>query len=110
MARTEGVALERETLDGRRVTTVEAASRLGITVVGSASILQGRLSRDLPAEAAAQLPGLGTDAQRALQFARSAPCVTTALVGMSRGAHVRENLAVAGVPPADLKAWFGSRR
>jgi aryl-alcohol dehydrogenase-like predicted oxidoreductase len=45
-------------------------------------------------------PGLSTSAQRALQFARSTPGVTTALVGMGRREHVAENLDVARVEPA----------
>ncbi len=75
------------------------AGDLGITVMTSASILQGRLARSLPQALAERIPGLVTDAQRALQFARSAPGVTTALVGMSRLEHARENAAVLGVPP-----------
>jgi aryl-alcohol dehydrogenase-like predicted oxidoreductase len=109
MAMTEGLALPRESISQRKLTTILAANELGITVVASASMLQGRLSRDLPEKMVMQLPGFESDAQRALQFARSAPGVTVALVGMSRSAHVAENLAVAGVPPADLSPWFGPR-
>jgi aryl-alcohol dehydrogenase-like predicted oxidoreductase len=36
----------------------------------------------------------------ALQFARSVPGLTTALVGMSRVEHVKTNLALVGVEPA----------
>jgi aryl-alcohol dehydrogenase-like predicted oxidoreductase len=106
LAMTEGLAYERESLDGRRVSTVEAARLLGVTVVASASLLQGRLSRDLPEEAVRQLPGLETNAQRALQFARSAPGVTTALAGMSRTGHVAENLRVGSIPPAEIAGWL----
>jgi aryl-alcohol dehydrogenase-like predicted oxidoreductase len=42
--------------------------------------------------------GLETDAQRALQFVRSAPGVGTALVGMSRLEHVEENLRLVEKP------------
>ena len=41
-----------------------------------------------------------SDAERALQFVRSTPGITTALVGMSRAEHVRANLAIVGVAPA----------
>ncbi len=44
--------------------------------------------------------GLKNDAARALQFARSVPGVTTALVGMSRVEHVHANLEIVGVEPA----------
>jgi aryl-alcohol dehydrogenase-like predicted oxidoreductase len=79
-------------------TVLEQAARLDITVVASASLLQARLARDLPAELVAQFPGTQTDAQRAIQFTRSTPGVTVALVGMSNPAHVRENLVVSQLP------------
>ena len=41
---------------------------------------------------------LGSDAQRSLQFVRSTPGVTSALVGMKTAAHVRDNLALATRP------------
>ena len=53
----------------------------------------------LPSVISEQLPGLRTDAQRAIQFVRSTPGIATGLVGMSRIAHVEENLEVAAVPP-----------
>ena len=58
----------------------EAAS-LGVTVIASASLLQGRV--------AAQV-----GAREAIEFVRSTPGITTALVGMSRVEHVEENLAL----------------
>lgn len=91
-------------LGDAHVPFLAAARALGITVMTSASILQGQLSRDLPAAVRDALGGLDTDAQRALQFVRSTPGVTTALVGMRDVAHVRENGAVAAVPPADTAA------
>jgi len=54
----------------------------------------------LPA-ALREVLGGPTDAQSALQFTRSAPGLTTALVGMSRPQHVEENLALAARPPLD---------
>jgi aryl-alcohol dehydrogenase-like predicted oxidoreductase len=53
----------------------------------------------LPAELGTALPGLATDAQRALQFVRSTPGIGTALVGMKAVAHVEENAGVARTPP-----------
>ncbi|MGH9662654.1 MAG: aldo/keto reductase, partial [Bryobacteraceae bacterium] len=76
------------------------AERLGITVVASATLLQARLARGLPGEVAEKFPGLATDAQRAIQFTRSTPGISVALVGMGRREHVIENLGVATVPPA----------
>lgn len=83
-----------------------AADRLGVTVMCSASMMQARLSQNLPAFVGQALRGLNTDAQRAIQFVRSTPGVTTALVGMSQRTHVEENLAVAGVPPAPVDEFF----
>lgn len=85
-------------VEGKRV--VEWAEELGISVVASASLAQARLSRGLPDVLAQWAPDTTTDAQRAIQFARSAPGVAVALVGMSRTEHVAENLAVAAIPPA----------
>jgi predicted aldo/keto reductase-like oxidoreductase len=85
-------------VDGESVLT--SAVRLGITVVASASLLQSRLAHNLPREIRDQFPGAQTDAQCALQFARSTPGITVALVGMSDPRHVRDNLGLAGIPPA----------
>jgi len=84
---------------------LELAAKSGITVVASATLLQARLSRDLPQALAEKLPGLSTDAQRAIQFTRSTPGIAAALVGMSRAAHVAENLAVAGVAPLATETY-----
>jgi aryl-alcohol dehydrogenase-like predicted oxidoreductase len=84
---------------------LELAAKSGITVVASATLLQARLSRDLPQALAEKLPGLSTDAQRAIQFTRSTPGIAAALVGMSHTAHVAENLAVAGVRPLATEAY-----
>lgn len=55
---------------------VDEAQRLGVTVMTSASLLQGRIPP-----------------QTAIEFVRSNPGITTALIGMSRVEHVEENLA-----------------
>ena len=57
-------------------TVIEEAQQLGVSVVTSASLLQGRIPP-----------------QMAIQFVRSTMGVTTALIGMSRVEHVEENLA-----------------
>jgi aryl-alcohol dehydrogenase-like predicted oxidoreductase len=99
LAMTEAFRLPNQTVGGREVTFLDAARELGVTVMASSSMLQARLSAKLPAEISDHLPGLRTDAQRAIQFTRSTPGVTTALVGMSRVPHVEENLALAKFPP-----------
>lgn len=95
-----------QTLNGRKVTLLEAASELGITVMASASMLQAKLAAGLPPVVSEALKGLRTGAQRAIQFARSTPGITTALVGMSQVAHVEENLEVAATPPAEMDDYL----
>jgi aryl-alcohol dehydrogenase-like predicted oxidoreductase len=87
------------------VSLLEAARRLGLFVMTSASIYQGRLARGLPPVIAEFLPGFETDAQRALQFVRSTPGVGTALVGMASAVHVEENARVRAVPPLPWKQF-----
>src|SRR5262249_33497561 len=74
---------------------LEAARKLDMYVMTAASIYQGQLVRSLPPVLAEVMPGLTTDAQRALQFARSTPGVGTALVGMKSDAHVTEAAGLA---------------
>jgi aryl-alcohol dehydrogenase-like predicted oxidoreductase len=99
LAMPEAHASATQLVAGERMTALEAAARLGVAVVASASILQGQLSRRLPQALTDALPGLDTSAQRALQFVRSTAGVTAALVGMSRREHVAENLAVSRTAP-----------
>lgn len=96
----EALTRANQQVDGEWVSILEAAARLGILAMGSASILQGQMARNLPRLVGEALPGLTTDAQRAIQFVRSTPGLGVALVGMQRVAHVEENLATATVAPA----------
>src|SRR6202035_2277304 len=99
LAMTEALTLGNQSVNGRDQTVMEAASELNITLIASASLLQGQVARHLPAFVADAL-GLEDDAQRSLQFVRSSPGITTALVGMSHVEHVRANAKLAGVAPA----------
>jgi len=45
-----------------------------------------------------------TNAQRAIQFTRSTPGISVALVGMGHSEHVLENLGVAQFQPLDRDA------
>lgn len=106
LAMPEALTSANQVVDGESLSLLMAADRLGITVMCSASLLQAKLSQGLPPFVGEALKGLNTDAQRAIQFVRSTPGVTTALVGMSRRAHVDENLAVAAVAPASVEEFF----
>lgn len=83
LAMPEALVRPTQALDSRSASMVQAARPFGITLIASAPILQGQLSRNLPHMVTASL-GLNSDLERALQFARSAPGITTALIGMSR--------------------------
>lgn len=94
-------------LDGQRLTLLEAAQALGLSVQASASMLQARILREVAAQQGAlagALPGCATPAQLALHFTRSCPGVTVALCGMGRASHVEENLPVMALPKADPEA------
>lgn len=99
-----------QSMEGQPAPALVAARSRGLMVFASASLLQGRLAQGLPGEISRHLAGLDTDAQRALQFVRSTPGITAALVGMSHREHVEENLATARVAPMsfrDYRAMFG---
>lgn len=97
LALPEARVLPNHELNGEDVSAIDAARSLGVTVVASASILQGKLAQNLPPGLREALGNLETDAQTGIQFARSTPGVTTALVGMSQGSHVEENMRLANV-------------
>lgn len=85
---------------------LQMAEDLGITVMASASLLQAQLVQNLPASIAEVLgTHLRSDAQRALQFTRSTPGISVALVGMGHSAHVEENMQLAKIPPLPFEQY-----
>ncbi len=96
---TEAFALTNQQVSERFLSAIAAAAEFGLTVTTSAALKQGALASPFMADLSPYFPGLDTDAQRAIQFARSTPGVTSTLVGMSTLAHVNENLAVVSIPP-----------
>ncbi len=105
LAMPEALVANTQSMDGKRVPVLQVARTRRLMVFASASLLQGSLASGLPEEVRTRLPQLRTDAQRALQFVRSTPGITCALVGMSRREHVEENLAAASVPPMTLEEF-----
>ena len=99
LAMPEAVTLRNQMVSHEKMTVLEAAARYGLTVIGSAALLQGRLLEHIPEPLCAKFNGLTSDAQRCLQFARSTPGITTALAGMSCAPHAEDDLATACVPP-----------
>jgi aryl-alcohol dehydrogenase-like predicted oxidoreductase len=106
LAMTEACTERTQRIGQREVSLVECAEHHGLTVAGSAALLQGRLTQGLPDVLAGAMTGCHTDAQRALQFARSTPGITVALAGMSTREHVESNLALARIPPATQDAYL----
>ena len=104
LAMTEALTLGNQTVGVETKTIMEAADELGIKLIASASLLQGQVAQNLPGFVAEAL-GLQNDVERALQFARSAPGITAALVGMSRTAHVEANTRMVEVEPAGLEQF-----
>lgn len=104
---TEAFALENQQVSERFMSAIAAANELGLTVMISAPMMQGRLANPIMPELADTLTGLDTDAQRALQFVRSSPGVGVALSGTSNAAHLDENLALLRVSPADGELVMG---
>ena len=107
LAMPEAITHQNQKLGAQTAPTLEAAERLGITVYASASLLQGRVTRNLPQDLRERFKGASTDAQRALQFVRSTPGLTTALVGMKTKAHVAENMGLATIAPLKREEFFG---
>jgi aryl-alcohol dehydrogenase-like predicted oxidoreductase len=88
------------------VSALEFASDAGLAVFTSASIGQGELAEPgaIPEPVDARLAG-DTPAQRAINFARSAPGVTCALVGSRTPEHLAENLAAGEFQPMGARAF-----
>ncbi len=98
----EAMSRANQPVAGELCSALEAARRLGLVTFVSGVLQQGKLARG------------GPDAgPKALQLARSAPGVTSALVGMCNPAHVEQNvrvLAQARLPPGALAAAMAAGR
>jgi len=81
---------------------LESICDTGTAVFAIAPLVQGRATSGLPRFLATAFPEATSDPQRALQFVRSSPGVTAAIVGMRQESHVAENLGLARNEPARL--------
>jgi len=90
--------------EGERRSALAVAHELDLDVFTSASLGQGDLAGGLPPAVDAELTG-DTPAQRAINFARSAPGVTCALAGASDTDHVAENVAAGTFDPLGARAF-----
>jgi aryl-alcohol dehydrogenase-like predicted oxidoreductase len=107
----EAIAVRNQGTEDHPQPLVEAAREVKLAVVSSATLRQGRLVGEAPDWLDAALPELPSPALRAIQFTRSAPGVTVALVGMKTPEHVRENVELCRVGPLaaeEFRRRFGS--
>jgi aryl-alcohol dehydrogenase-like predicted oxidoreductase len=105
LAMTEALSANNQRLDGYPVPLLRLSQAKNLMVFASASLLEGELLRQIPRELQERFKGLSTDAQRAIQFVRSTPGVTAALVGMGRPEHVEEDVGTAKVAPLSIEAY-----
>ena len=104
LAMPEAFGLANQTVAKKNLSVLSAARQLGIAVIGSATLYQGRLAHSLPSFIRQTL-GMKADSENAIQFARSTPGLTTALIGMGNSIHVATNLKPALLQPARLDEW-----
>jgi aryl-alcohol dehydrogenase-like predicted oxidoreductase len=112
LAMLEAFAYGNQVRNGGAASLLQQAPEFGVAVVASGTLYQGNLAQGLPAELK-QAMQADTDAEAALQFARSATNLATALVGMGRPEHVISNTRLAARRPIAKGEWeslFTSRK
>lgn len=100
----EALIRPNQSVGGKTVSMIQAARELGVSLIASASLLQthlvGKVSQSIHS-----VLGLRNDLECALQFVRSAPGISAALVGMKRVDHVKANLKLAAIPPVSQEQF-----
>ena len=91
LAMAEAVRAPTQKVGKHSVPLLEAAHELGVSVVGSATLMQSQLASSLPEQIKTAFPGYSSDARRAVAFAQSLP-ISSALVGMKSVSHLEQNL------------------
>lgn len=104
IAMPEALIRPNQTVGGKTVSMIQASRELGVTLIASASLLQTHLVGKVSAAIHSAI-GLRNDLECALQFVRSAPGISTALVGMKRVDHVKANLKLAAIPPVSQEQF-----
>lgn len=90
LAMHEAITAPTQERDGERVPALEALEGEDLLVMASASLFQGRILGRIPDDVK-QVLDAEDDVEAAIEFVRSAPAVTTALVGMGSPEHARAN-------------------
>ena len=101
----EAMSLPTQHYGKENIPALDFGREAELAMIGSASLYQGQLTHNLPDWLGEKI-GMANDVERALQFARSAPGILTALVGMGKPAHVFENIRVAKASPMTPDAFL----
>lgn len=112
LAMLEALAQKTQNSGSGMAPVLRLAQDEGLMVFASATLLQGKLAGGLPARIRNCIGSGLNDAQCAIQFVRSTPGITTALVGMSRRDHLVVNLGALAAPPlnaAQYQALFSAK-
>lgn len=101
----EAFTLKNQVVNGKQLSTLEAAQELGIYTFISATIYQGNVIGRVP-EKLKDFFGLEDDVHVAIQFVRSTPGVGTYLIGMKRKEHLYHNLELLKNPPLEREKFL----
>ncbi len=106
-AKPHGYIFANQKVDGEFMPTFYAAKKLGLNVITSSSLLQMNIFKKAFSPQFRDICELtlASDLQRALQFARSNPLVSCALVGASSEEHVEHDLAVLKEEVVGVKSY-----
>ncbi len=107
MAMTESWLELNQQYQGEPATVFSIAASEEMITYASAPLLQGDLIGDMPDHLASAFESLERPAQKALQFTRSVPGLSSCLVGMSHLSHFNENLAISKLPPLSPDEYQG---
>lgn len=91
LALVEAVTNRTQRWQGEDVPALVALAKADLTVLASASLMQARILGHIKDEVRKVLEAGDDDVTACIEFARSAPGVTTALVGMGDPEHAAEN-------------------
>ncbi|WP_297455487.1 aldo/keto reductase [Persephonella sp.] len=112
LAMLEAYNLKNQEINGEKLSTLEAAEKLGIYTYISAPTMQGRLIRPVAPEILERFK-VKKYSHIPIQFVRSTKGVGTTLIGMSKKQHLLENLEIEDIqplPPEEIDNMINSRK